>query len=107
MSIGLNVNVGDDKGNGTYTYDFRSVESLAVTDTGGKEASEGDPFAIPDLPPLSRCAPLGRPSHATWQIHMHRRLHCTLLHMQRPHARQHRPTRVPRCLSGGGGAASR
>lgn len=53
-AFGMDVHVGEHKGEGKYVYEFRSVESLAATDTGGKEASQGDPFAPPDLPPLAR-----------------------------------------------------
>ena len=48
------MHCGENKGDGKYTDDFRSVEALSETDTGGAEASGGDPFAVPDMPQLSR-----------------------------------------------------
>ena len=48
-SFNMEVNVGENKGEGNFTYDFRSMD-------GGGSASDGadDPFSNPDGGPLSR-----------------------------------------------------
>ena len=47
-SFSMQVNVGENKGEGNFTYDFRSIEG------GGATADADDPFSNPDGGPLSR-----------------------------------------------------
>ena len=50
-AFGMQINVGEAKGDGSYAFDFRSVVSA---DGDSKAAGGDDPFSIPDGGPLAR-----------------------------------------------------
>jgi len=59
VALGINVNVGEKKPDGTYAYDFRSLKKLKSTldgayDISGADEGSNDPFAIPDGGPIAR-----------------------------------------------------